>query len=373
MYGGYPRRRRARPVADAPVDELLGRTSELAKAWLLALLEPTPLEDAPSILAAGIAQEGPRLCAAVLRALTHDLDLARLEAGGLLEPLAAACGGFAGAGGEAALRTVDALHAVVWGALRAELRDPHPDLVSELAERLGAVVELVRAAAIRRLSGGVVAAGASPALTREGHLRPVAPDRAERFDPEEPPAPGTAPAHATAEPAAAPADVAAAPSPMAASPREDPLWVQALDDEVVKARRAGTALTLLLIDLDESSRLRAAEPAAGAAAAFGRFAQAVRAVLRRQDLLASEAETRVWVIARDTGRAGATALADRIDASVRHSESLRGAPLRVSVGIAVLGEDAQDGSGLLEAAEESSFAAAATGAPVADPPSPAED
>ena len=38
MLSGPPRRRRARPVADAPVDVLLPRAEDLAKGWLLALL-----------------------------------------------------------------------------------------------------------------------------------------------------------------------------------------------------------------------------------------------------------------------------------------------------------------------------------------------
>ncbi len=149
-----PRRRRARPLADAPVDELLTRTDALAKGWLLALLEVSELDQAPAILAGGIAAEGPRICAAALRAMADDRDLSRLEPGGLLEPLAAHAGSFAGqAGPEGALRVVDALHAVLWSGLRAELRDPEPELVLGLAERLSAVTELVRGAAVRAAAG----------------------------------------------------------------------------------------------------------------------------------------------------------------------------------------------------------------------------
>jgi GGDEF domain-containing protein len=92
----------------------------------------------------------------------------------------------------------------------------------------------------------------------------------------------------------------------------------------------------------------------------------VRSVLRRQDLLASEAQSRVWVIARDTARPGARALADRIAAAVGEVEGLHGAPLTVNVGLAVLGEDARDCSSLLEAAEEAAFTAAAAGDRVAE-------
>ncbi len=139
------------------------------------------------------------------------------------------------------------------------------------------------------------------------------------------------------------------------------MWVAALEDEVGHAQRGGGPLALLLVELQDGDRLASAEPEREAGAAFGRFAQAVRSVLRRPDLLASEAEDRVWVIARDTGRAGATALAERVAAAVRASEPVQGAPLRASVGVAVLAEDAHDVEGLLEAAEEAALAAAAGG------------
>src|SRR5947209_13180678 len=115
MQAGTPRRRRARPVADAPIDALLGRVDELAKGWLLALLEDAPLEEAPAILAGDLPRDGPRICAAVVRALADDNDLRRLEPGGALEPLAAHTGRLVGArGSDQIARAVEALHAVLW-------------------------------------------------------------------------------------------------------------------------------------------------------------------------------------------------------------------------------------------------------------------
>lgn len=349
------RRRRARPVADAPIDELLARTDALAKGWLVALLEGSPLDDAPQILSAGIAADGPRICAAVLRALVDDRDFRRLEAGGVLEALASQCASFAGpAGGEAALRAVEALQAVLWSALRAELRHPEPDQVGELAERLAAVGELVRAAALRRLERGAPPRAVAPAPAGEGATEPARAEtgRAESGE-AEPPAP--------VAPAAGLRAVAAS-EPPAAQPRAEALWVAALEEEIARSERAGGALSLLLVELQESERMLAAEPQDEVAAAFGRFVQAVRSVLRRQDLLASETDDRLWVIARDTARPGAIALARRITAAVRSAGTVRGAPLAVTIGIAVLGEDAGDCGALLEAAEEAAFAAAASGA-----------
>src|SRR5450755_1541404 len=163
MQQGAPRRRRARPVADAPLDELLARSEEIAKGWLLALVEEVPLERAPAILAADLARDGPRLCDAIARALADDSDLRRLEPGGALELLVSRTGELAGATvTETASHAVDVLHAVIWSAVREELRRPDPDQLVELAERLNQVIELVRAASLRR-AGGAGGTGPVPA------------------------------------------------------------------------------------------------------------------------------------------------------------------------------------------------------------------
>lgn len=363
MPSGPPRRRRARPVADAPLDALLERSEDLAKGWLLALLEQAPLDEAPQILAADLAREGPRICAAVLQALSSDSDQRRLEPDGALAPLAARAGRLAGAAGaEATVDAIDALHGVIWSALRSELRDPDPELVGELAERLAQVTALLRTAALRgpaplsavpgadpepgiRSPGAGPAAG-SPSPGAGQHQRPQAasPFGAASRSSLETEAPQSPPAWMEPEP-----------------PRSDapPLWVGALHEEIRGAGNA--ALSLLLIELEDSDRILAVESEAGSAATFSAFAQGVRQAVRRQDILVSETASRAWVIARDTGRSGARALGDRIAAAVRESRQWRGAPLTISVGLAVLGEDGRTPAELIEAAEEARFAASARG------------
>jgi GGDEF domain-containing protein len=160
------------------------------------------------------------------------------------------------------------------------------------------------------------------------------------------------------------ADEAAAGPAGAAPGREagrDPLWIGALRDEILRASRARLPLSLLLVELEEAERMLAAESAATAGATFGRFAQAVRASVRRRDVLAAETESRAWIIARDTGRAGAQALGSRIASVVPAEESWRGAPLTVSVGLAVLGEDGSNATTLIDVAEQTRFAAEASG------------
>jgi GGDEF domain-containing protein len=141
----------------------------------------------------------------------------------------------------------------------------------------------------------------------------------------------------------------------------DALWIGALRDEIVRAAQARSPLSLLLVELEEAERMLASESRGGATATFGRFAQAVRIAVRNRDVLACETDSRAWIIARDTGRAGAQALGARIVTVVPSQEAWRGAPLTVSVGLAVLGEDGHNAAALIEAAEQTRFAAEASG------------
>jgi GGDEF domain-containing protein len=366
MSPGPPRRRPARPVADAPVEALLGRSEDLAKGWLLAVLEQAPLDSLPAILASDLARDGPRLCDAIVRALADETDLRRLERGGALEPLATRAGELAGASTpEATMRAVDALHAVVWGGVRESLPSPDPDQIAELAERLAVVTELVRVAAL----GGAGAAPVTHAvLAEQGGPEPA---REEKAPPAGEPAPGdSAPAavrslHSAPDPE---------PPPPTGAVDRQALWVGALEEELTRSERTGAHVSLLLAELEDADRMLAVEAPTQASATFGRFAQAVRDAVRRQDILASESETRAWIIARDTGRAGAQALAGRIAATVQAAPEWRGAPLAVTIGIAVRGEDGGDPDSLIEAAEEARFVAAASGVGViVDDESPDSD
>jgi len=380
MGSGPPRRRRARPVADAPIDALLPLAEDLAKGWLLALVEQVSLEAAGSILAVDLSRDGPRICQAVLRALVDDADLKRLESGGALTPLAARIGELAGASRpETASGAVDALHAVIWTALRQELRAPDPDLVGELAERLSLVTELLRGAVLRQAQA--TAEGEPPrGLSAVRAVPAPSPERAE----------ATSGSSADEDPArpARPDDTSAfgaGPDAGLSTPQRPPwvresapaepvqaLWIGALQEEIHRA--AGAPLSLLLAELEDAERITAVQVGSDAGQAgseavrtFGDFAKAVRGVARRQDILVCETEARAWIIARDTGRSGANALGERIAQAVREGRPWREAPLAASVGVAVLGEDGRSPAELIDAAEQARFAAAASGLGVVSP------
>jgi GGDEF domain-containing protein len=341
---------------------LLLRSDELAKGWLLALVEDAPLDAAGSILAGDVARDGPRICDAVVRALGDDADLRRLERDGVLEPLASRTGAVAGAdSAEAAAGAVEALVDVVWSALRDELWREEGDLLVDAAERLALVARLVRAAVLRH--------GAEVPSEQVGRLAPL---RVARPSREGGGAPGLVGSGGTAQGMRGTAagatfqerETTGADERVIAEAEESPrdaLWVGALRDEIVRAARARLPLSLLLVELEEAEKLLAVESQAHATATFGRFAQAVRSSVRRRDVLACETDSRAWIIARDTGRAGAQALGSRIASSVPEEESWRGAPLTVSVGLAVLGEDGHNAASLIDAAEQTRFAAEASG------------
>jgi GGDEF domain-containing protein len=339
------------------VEALLLRGEELAKGWLLALVEDAPLEEAAAILAGEVARDGPRICDAVVRALYDEADLRRIESEGVLEPLASRAGELAGAqSAEAAAHAVRALEQVMWAALRAELAQTDPDLLADAAERLSLVAGLVLAAVLRRRDQ-TEATVREPA--RVAPLRVAGPesgvgDQPERRAPvERGVTPGIEETGGTVGVAGGGGD--------GLQESRDALWVGALRDEITRAGRASVPLSLLLVELEDAERLAVVEPGGEASATFGRFAQAVRMTVRRRDVLACETDSRAWIIARDTGRAGAQALGSRIAASVPAEESWRGAPLTVSVGVAVLGEDGYNAAALIDAAEQMRFAAEASG------------
>ncbi len=401
MERGVPRRRRPRPVVGAGVEALLLRGEELAKGWLLALVEDAPLDDAAAILAGEVARDGPRICGAVVRAIYDEADLRRIEEQGVLEPLASRAGELAGARtAEAAAHAVEALKDVVWTALRGELARTDPDLLADAAERLSLVAALILAAVLRRRDEG------DTATQRPAPVAPlrVAPSEgaAGARDPIERRAPrsvrpgseetggaigtagGTGAGHTFAEGGTSNGDDEGTGATILGGAAEDggALWIRALTDEIVRAGRARLPLSLLLVELEEAERLLAVEPDAEASATFGRFARAVRLAVRRRDVLACETDSRAWIIARDTGRAGAQALGSRIVSNVPAEESWRGAPLAVSVGLAVLGEDGHNAAALIDAAEQTRFAAEASGLGIvgedaeeygSEPPEPGPD
>jgi hypothetical protein len=150
---------RARPVAEAPVDALLARADELARAWAIALILARPLEQIGELPLESLAREAPALCAQAIRALASDAELERMAgrgAAGGREDAASArrLGALAGVrDAESAVEAVEALRGVLWEALLDELGWPSFDRsparqVADLGDRLACVCATALAATI---------------------------------------------------------------------------------------------------------------------------------------------------------------------------------------------------------------------------------
>ncbi|MHB8690614.1 MAG: diguanylate cyclase domain-containing protein [Solirubrobacteraceae bacterium] len=298
-----PRARRARPVWDARVTRLLDSTDELAKGWLLELLDQRPLARAESLPVGRLAAGGPRLCGAIVRALGGDAELKALMPDGELAPLLMELAAMVDADGPFEVSAaLELLRGVLSSALRDCLERPEPELVWALGERLALVLEIARWTAL---------IGVAPPAARD--VRP------------------------------------------------------ATDDAIADARRRMSSLALLIVELEEPGRLLAALGGEHAATTFREFRQAVRTQVRPGDFLVEENDTRVWVLSIDSGSQAAREHAQRIADAVSRLAPWHGVPPAVAIGVAVLGEHAQTAESLIEAAEEARYAASAAGVPVGPP------
>jgi GGDEF domain-containing protein len=321
---------RPRPVADPVVAALADRPDEVAQRWLLALIEDGSLDAAAGVPVPALAAEGPELCAAVLDAVRSDEALDALLDPGVL-PSAADLARLAGAqDAPGAVRAAESLRRAITQAAAAEVAHADAVALTALGDRVAHVCSRALAAAL-------------------------------------------APPEEAAEPAPLPGGrlQAAAPSPVRAEPARpgrglggSPLWVAALERQVA----AGGRFALLLAELDGADRLRASEGEVGARALFDEVMRAVRARLRRVDLLAYEEEGRMWVIAPAAGRESAASLANRIADAVEQGASARGAPLTASIGAALYPDDGREADTLTAQAEEAVLAARAAGVRVAAHP-----
>jgi GGDEF domain-containing protein len=291
---------RPAPIADVPPAAIADGVAP-AKAWLVALIAARDLHDAAAIPVAELSRDGPKLCAAILRAVGSDAAVD-------LPPVAAQAGAMAGAGSAAS--TVLAV-GLLRRALSESLREAMPGLdaatTGALAERLAWVCDRVAAAAVSAPRGGEA-------------------DAFRVRDAREAPAP---PVH----------DWRAAATELLAD---------------------GRTFALLAIEVDDVERLLASDPEV-AVDALARAAQAVSAELRPGDVLGREGDGRFWVVAAELGATGARALAERLADAVAAAATVRGAPLAISAGLAAAPADGADLDTLAARADEALFAARAAG------------
>ncbi len=137
------------------------------------------------------------------------------------------------------------------------------------------------------------------------------------------------------------------------------------EKEISRSRRAGSALSLVLLDLDHFKRINDQHGHVVGDDVLVRFSKIVQGCLRKQDLLVRYGGEEFCVLLPDVALDGALALAERIRQSVeRTGFGGSGKPLRVTVsaGVARLGrEDSDDIAHLLKRADEALYGAKAAG------------
>ncbi len=305
--------RRPRAVADVPPAALADGQAP-AKGWLLALVAARPLAAAPEVPTGLLAREAPALCAAMLRAVGSEPDLERLEHGDLA-PLAARAGTLAGAGDAAATVTaIAALRDALWTALVAASPPAGAAEATALAQRVALVGDVVAVAAL---------GSAATALDQPAAFRPRAVPR----------------------------------------PEAVPGGSRTIEDAI--GGRGGLPFALLAVEVDEAERLLGADGDGAFAASLARAEQAIRNELRPADALVRDAAGSWWLLASDLGEGGGRSLAERVADAVAGTAQDHGAPLTVSIGVAVAPGDGVEAEALMARAQRGLFASRAAGVPLA--------
>jgi GGDEF domain-containing protein len=322
-----------RPVADAPVGSLADG-AVVAKGWLVALVEAASLSEASAVPAAQLAAEGPALCAAVLEALGSEAALDRLRPGGDRSALAARAAELAGAQGPAAaVGAVEALRFATWAALGSD----DAQLAIRLAHVCATVLEATLALAAPPIEVPEPSAPPPPAAATPA---PVVPD--------------PAPAALEPDPPVVVHDVRAGGDVV------DP-WRGPIERRLERQSQDGRPFSVLTMEVDDLDRLLSAATGREVVEAIEAAERAICSHLRPADMLVRERLGRYWLTAPETDLASGRALGQRLADAVSAAAYHHGAPLSMSIGLAVSPDDALDADMLAAHADEGLFAARAAG------------
>lgn len=369
---------RVRPVPSLPVDDLVGRSQDLARDWALALIAQLPLERIDEVPLEDLSRGAPALCAQALRALTSEADLSRLT-GEIAGPrggpapalgLARISGAHDAAG---AARAVEALRGVLWGALSIEMAAAHGRDLADTCDRLAHVCSFVLAAALQ--SPGPPAAGAD--ATTSGSAAPGETAAGAGGQSRRVTAPVSAGVQIVDEHSEEPSAVISA-TPPGGSGEEGPqieirdqrsrpgpsAWIDTIGRRLEAFSRDGRPFSVLLVEpIDAVVLSRPQEPGTG-----GELCDELELALAGElavaghphsgtHVLTREAQGRWWVLSAEPDRAGADALAARLERAACEVRDGRGRPLQVAVGTAVCPDDGREPAALAAHADVGLYAA----------------
>ena len=134
-----------------------------------------------------------------------------------------------------------------------------------------------------------------------------------------------------------------------------------LEEELERARRQGTSLSLLFIDCDEFKAYNDLYGHKAGDAALARIARIIESCSRRMDLAARYGGEEFVLALVDTEASGALTVAERIRAGVESANQGDGRRLSVSIGLATCPDDASAKDELLDKADWAMYAAKRAG------------
>ncbi|HEU4402733.1 MAG TPA: diguanylate cyclase [Candidatus Polarisedimenticolia bacterium] len=139
-----------------------------------------------------------------------------------------------------------------------------------------------------------------------------------------------------------------------------------LDQEVERARRAELPVSLLMIDIDDFKRVNDTHGHQTGDEVLRHVAQLVSKLLRRSDVVGRYGGEEFAVILPEADGEAALSIGETIRGEVERSPLVlqtlpRGLPVRVSVGVASLPDDAEGAAGLVSEADRGLYQAKRTG------------
>jgi diguanylate cyclase (GGDEF)-like protein len=310
-----------------PLARLDRSRDELAKAWLVRLIERASLDEIKDLPTDRIARELPDLISDVVASVAevngNPYDLSE-EQTGRAAALATLRSGRETSVGDVA-RDVAALQAVLVRALREELAERDPDRFAEAVERLADATGAIQAAAaeelIRRRSRELESQANTDALTGLGNLRQLQ----------------TQIAHMLAV-----------------------------------HKRYGHPFAVLLMDIDGLKRINDAHGHQAGDRVLMQVAMSLKRSIRSVDVAARLGGDEFCVLAPQQASDAAMTLAGRLAAAVRDEVVSPEEPaVSISVGVAACPSHGSDAETLIETADRAMYRAKAGGERVAlgEPPS----
>jgi diguanylate cyclase (GGDEF)-like protein len=307
-----------------PLARLDRSRDELAKAWLVRLIERASLDEIRELPTEQIAREIPELITDIVRSASEvpaGVDPYALsgERAARAASLAALRGGRReGAAGELA-RDVTSLQAVLVAALRDELADADPELYADIVEQIVEATGAVQASAAEALLGSrareLEAQAHTDALTGLGNLRSLQRELARLV-------------------------------------------------ELYKRYRH--PFSLLLLDIDGLKRVNDAHGHPAGDRVLVQVAMSVRRAVRTVDVAARLGGDEFCVLAPEQDAKGAGILAERLAAAVKGEVAGPGdSPVGISVGVAACPEHGEEADVLVETADRAMYVAKAAGEVVA--------